>query len=50
MYNPCGEPGFSHSVVALEEINGMGIGARSIGFNVVEVAAQHCDELQCILK
>jgi len=45
-----GEPRFSRGVVALKEIDWMGVEARSGGFKVMEVAAQHCDKLRCVFK
>jgi len=44
------EPRFSRCVIALEEIDWVGVEARSSGFEAMEVAAQHCDELRCVFE
>jgi hypothetical protein len=45
-----GEPRFSRSVVALEEIYGMGVLAGSGCLEATEMAAQHFDELRRVFK
>ncbi len=47
---PFGEPRFTSSVVALKEVNHVGVMSSGLGAEVVKMAAQHCDELCHILE
>ena len=45
-----GEPRLSCHVFAFEEKDWVWVVARGCGFDVVKMAAQHCDKLRCIFK
>jgi hypothetical protein len=43
-----GKPRFSRGVITFEEVDWVGVEARSSSFEAMEVAAQHCYKLHCV--